>query len=695
MLTGSSRCPPAAGCLLRLHYYSPLKHVAQPAVDSAGFCARRSRGKDPSRCARVDCQSGCDWWKANRFLSFIDFCDQFGLVEIFPVQTSDAFETAIEVAILTLNIICICVVIPCFIAIMISHEVRKAHNAHGCGLVCFGALMTLVGNIFVPRESDESCHAAVWLLGIGFTIILVGLFVKSWTFIRKGETRLAMTGFALVMVLIDVIINAIWQALDPQYISLGMCRSDGGVFEWIASAYVFFVAVCTLIFVVWGSCRHGKFAEQRSECVVILDFIVVCLIGLGIRVSNIERNTAVLVYALGIIWATMVAIVLVCLPVVCLCGRAPKQTTPTWKRPSGEILHTSMELLQQRRHSEARPILETARDMPHEDVEQPSQESLSRDAEERRETERRDTERRDMERRETERRESERRETEQRREMERREMERRDVERRDVERRDMERRDMERREMEAMTLDGRDRMLEDSKGERADILDELTDKHSRAFQTPHRSQSARRHHHVSRRVDRQERRERRERTRRDVSTGGSHRREASRSHRREASGSRRREASREDHGLLNHHMTAYPQASPLPPIDYFRRKDREHRSHSHTGHRSRHQECPPTAPSRRRASLDTGTPLYPITFSQARDHATSRLDVTEPVRVVYALRDSPVRSVDSTTTITFEDLNLDLVPETMHKSSSSNVLAPREWRGHSLSNNHNSVITFS
>jgi len=156
-----------------------------------------------------------------------------GVQVVYPIPTwsertfaprfySDPSEV-IMVAITSCFILLILLVFVQVVA-KVKHPIIRATTPSFAGLISLGGIFMLISNYFTTLHVNSVyCSAQVWFLTLGFTLMTSALFSKTYRIWKIFEVeRLQVTRmkdmdlfkFVVAMVLVDVIINTIWQAAD-------------------------------------------------------------------------------------------------------------------------------------------------------------------------------------------------------------------------------------------------------------------------------------------------------------------------------------------------------------------------------------------------------------------------------------------------------------------------------------------------
>ncbi|KAN0029109.1 hypothetical protein ACTFIV_010982 [Dictyostelium citrinum] len=208
----------------------------------------------------------------------------YGLYTI-PIEFID-YPESLKIGVTVVAGFCIflCVISMILVIIFKEAKVIKSSSPIFCLLILFGCIVIFVGCIMFARSpTDGSCRSRVWLLSLGYTIFLGNLLVKNWRiwllFDNPKLKKRAITNWKLYpwvsgIVIIDIVILAIWQALGEI-----MAESRTGIDSLSKYEYR---NVC-------ASSDQGSIALYLLLVFHGLILLVACFISFKIKVVDIEE----------------------------------------------------------------------------------------------------------------------------------------------------------------------------------------------------------------------------------------------------------------------------------------------------------------------------------------------------------------------------------------------------------------------
>ena len=198
---------------------------------------------------------------------------------------NDAFNSRLNHIGLGVGIFLLLVSVAMILFIFILHLVNviykdesslKANSPHlnhlifsGCYILCILAIVVVLAEIFVPSMQNLNratlvfygvhCGVLSWCATMSYTLILGAVCAKQWRIYRifftfsnnlgSFLTDSSLIGLVCVLLLLDVIFNVIWNAVDPWMVFLSetftgdavivqlTCRAEH-LLTWITSAFI-------------------------------------------------------------------------------------------------------------------------------------------------------------------------------------------------------------------------------------------------------------------------------------------------------------------------------------------------------------------------------------------------------------------------------------------------------------------------
>ncbi|XP_077982037.1 gamma-aminobutyric acid type B receptor subunit 2-like [Glandiceps talaboti] len=191
-------------------------------------------------------------------------------------------------------------------------------------MIILGAMMAYLSVIFfgldgntVPKYNSIFCSLDTWILVVSFTLGFGAMFAKTWRvykiFTNKIHKRQALhdthlMGFVGILLLIDIVILATWQVIDPWVmviknltteitgddavvLRMETCESNY-TYYWLGAIYaikgLLLLFGCFLAYETRNVCVDGL-NDSKQICVSVYNIVVLCVLGLTVNLA-VQNN---------------------------------------------------------------------------------------------------------------------------------------------------------------------------------------------------------------------------------------------------------------------------------------------------------------------------------------------------------------------------------------------------------------------
>ncbi|XP_064602848.1 gamma-aminobutyric acid type B receptor subunit 2-like [Liolophura sinensis] len=256
-----------------------------------------------------------------------------------------------------------------------KHRYIKMSSPNMNNIIIVGCIMNYIsvfllgtdGGLLPSSRFPLMCSARAWVLAVGFTLAFGAMFSKTWRvhaiFTNIKLNKKVIKDYKLffivcVLLLLDAVILALWQGIDPLQRSvkslapeivgdveiiplIEFCHSKH-MTAWMATLYVYKGLLLVFgCFLAWETRQVSIPALNDSKYIgmSVYNVVIMCVCGAAVSfVIKDQPNAAFIIIGLFIIFCTTITLCLVFVPKVVELQRDPegedKRVRATLKKPS-------------------------------------------------------------------------------------------------------------------------------------------------------------------------------------------------------------------------------------------------------------------------------------------------------------------------------------------------------------------------